>query len=854
MKKIFFLLLILISRVNAPAQNLKEIHSQIVAAVERKDYAAAVSELAALEKSDEKIFKANNYDYLLARMAEKSGDLATAATNYQAVVNRNSILSEYALRHLSQIARETGNLLLERIYLRELSIVAPNGLTIEAANARMARSYFESKDYPAAIQVIDRQSTVSIEQKDTAINNDLPVSENGQQKTNEKEQQNNPNRKLKINSRDDLALLGQAYLQSGKLDEAREIFTKLINDLPNPAQPDDFALAGAKGLDALDGGAANFGKAASPLSDTEHFRRASIYQFNRNFGLARLHFRAIVERFPQSANVADALFQIGRGFVQENNYNEAINWFERVQAEFPESPISKDALSQTASAYSRVKKPKEAVSRYQKFIEKYPNADNLERAYLNIVDVFRDKGEEVDALKWTAKTQEVFRGKLPEALALFAQARIHIAQNDWQNALIDLDKLLTFPDLGGVRVAGGTNKAEITFLKGFALENLNRYNEAIDVYLSIPDGRGEYYGWRATEKLEAMANGEKTKSSTTQKLAELTQNIETKTADAQRKSAQAALRMTENADIRRRLLEIIKRAYLNLSDYQKIPSGKLLEFGRQTIFKESDEKIANNYHKTLADELLFLGLYDEATPELEISLTENGKRKTETDENNDLNPKAKAQNPKSNDIAYTLAVFYRRGEMANRAVAFSEPLWKKIPADYQIELIPPEQIELLYPAPYADALLQSAAAKQVDPRFMLSITRQESRYRADVKSNAAARGLLQFISTTADRLAAELGRSDFVQDELYNPPTAILFGAQYLSNLFRQFPKQPAAVAASYNGGEDNMTRWLARAKTDNPDSYVPEILFAQSKDYVYKVMANYRVYQMFYDEKLKSR
>jgi soluble lytic murein transglycosylase len=75
-----------------------------------------------------------------------------------------------------------------------------------------------------------------------------------------------------------------------------------------------------------------------------------------------------------------------------------------------------------------------------------------------------------------------------------------------------------------------------------------------------------------------------------------------------------------------------------------------------------------------------------------------------------------------------------------------------------------------------------------------------------------------------------------------------------LSNLFKKFPRQPQAVAASYNGGEDNMARWLARAKTDNPDRYVPEIAFAQSKDYVYKVMANYRVYQVFYDEKLTAK
>jgi hypothetical protein len=34
----------------------------------------------------------------------------------------------------------------------------------------------------------------------------------------------------------------------------------------------------------------------------------------------------------------------------------------------------------------------------------------------------------------------------------------------------------------------------------------------------------------------------------------------------------------------------------------------------------------------------------------------------------------------------------------------------------------------------------------------------------------------------------------------------------------------------------------------------VPEIVFSQSKDYAYKVMANYRMYRFLYDENLKTR
>ncbi|MGI8639973.1 MAG: transglycosylase SLT domain-containing protein [Pyrinomonadaceae bacterium] len=797
------------------AQNLTEAHLRIRNAVENRDYQTAINELQNLEKSDKKIFTINNYDYLLGRLAEKRGDFALAAANYQEVANRNSVLSEYALRHLSQIARSSGNLMLERIYLQKITTLAPESLLSDAVNKRLARSYFESKNFDAAIQMLSGQS----EAKDK-----------GQRTKNEGQ------------TRESLVLLGEAYQQNNQIQQAREVFTKLTNNLPNPAQPDDFALEAAKNLDLLDGANENFGKTAPQLSDNEHYRRALIYQFNRNFPLARLHFQAIAERFPQSNYVANALYQIGRGFAQEGNYSQAINWFERVQAEFPGDEIAKDALSQTASAYSRVNKTKEAILRYQKFIQTYPDADNLERAYLNIVDILRDRGEDNEALKWTAKTQADFKGKLPEAIALFAQARIHISQNDWTNALSDLNALQTFPDLGGTRVPGGTNKAEITFLKGFALENLNRYDEAIEIYLSIPDGRNEYYGWRATERLRAIAADEKTKRFVEIKLIQLSQNSGMALPNEQRKIFQSIYRLTNSAGV----LESIKNVYARLPDYQKVPGGKLLEFGRKEVLKEKRAASNENFHKNLADELLFLGLYDEATPELENYELQNPMPEVQ-------NPKSKIQNPKSNDLAFTLAVFYERGDMANRAISYIEPLWKNVPADYELELIPRGQIELLYPTPYSDSLLQFAPQKKVDPRFTLAIMRQESRFRADVKSNAAARGLMQFISTTADKLAQELNRENFKQDELYNPPTAILFGSQYLSNLFRQFPNQPQAVAASFNGGEDNMMRWLARAESDNPDRYVPEIIYSQSKDYVYKVMTSYRIYQIFYGENLKE-
>lgn len=803
-----FLFLITLLVEVATAQVPGEIHGRILAALSDRNYLTVISELRDLESKDLTSFRENNYDYLAARIAEKSGDTARAMAGYQGVVNRNSVLKAYALWHLSRLARTSGNLTLERVYLQELTSFAPDSLLLYPGTRRLAQSWYEGGDYELAIRQVEQIPK--------------PPAQAGSRAADQA-------------SRELQAFLGDAYLRSGNVAKAKEIFSSLTTNLANPAQPDDFALAGARGLDSLEPTTPG----VSQLSDYEHLKRASIYQFNRDFDRARVHYAAIINEHTESGLVPDATFQIGRGHVQQGDFTEALKWFERVLEKFPDHPIAQDALLQAASAYSRVGKPHEAGTRYRKYIEKYPEGERVDRAYLNVIDVLRDEREETAAVKWATSIQEKFKGKQPEALATFAVARIYLARTDWPNALPVLEKLETFPDLGGASTPGGTSMPEVRFLRGFALEQLRRYPEAIDVYLSIPDGRNEYYGWRATERLRFMAGDKESASSVIAKAAALKQ-VQPTDPDASRRVIQATLRLTDSAEDRAKLLSSLRTAYAAIPAYSSLPKFKALKLGRQEPISAKPKDTSQT--RTVADELLFLGLYDEAAPELEAKREAAGSRRVTTDV---ATPKA--------DLDYGIAALYTRGDLAHRGASFVESAWK-MPADYQIELIPAEVLDLQYPAPYADALIKFAPPRNLDPRFLLSIMRQESRFRADVKSYAAARGLMQFISTTAARVAAELGRDNFRQDDLYDPTTSILFGSHYTGNLFKLFPNQPAAVAASYNGGEDNMQRWLNRSKSDNPDRYVSEIAFSQSKDYVYRVLANYRMYQMLYDESLKRK
>ncbi len=787
----------------APAyypQTADELQASIRSAAEQERHSDALAALRDLEQKYPRSFTANDFDYLAARISERSGDLAAASAWFLANIKRGSILTPYALFHLAAIARASGNLMLERTYLDEITAFEPNVLVAEAARNRRARSWFESGNFAMAIRDFESLAAGTL----------LPASK-AQDPT----------------AREDQLFLARALIAAGDTAAARDAFATLITTTANAAQPDDIALAAVRGLDRLDIGPNATAGTAPKLDDSEHVSRASIYQFNRDFTDARLHYAAIIQDHPESTSVPDAVYQTGRSFAQEANYSEAIRWFERVLEQFPEHPVSRDALLQAANAYARVSKHHEGIRRYQDFIAKYAADDRLDRAYLNIIDILRDQDEETDALKWSAKMQEVFRGKLGEALGTFAEARIHLAKNDWPAALAALDRLLTMPELGGAAVPGGTTRAEVTFLRGYALEQERNFAAAIDTYLSIPDGRNEYYGGRATERLRDLANNVAAKTAVGNKLPSL--SIESKDREFSRQNVQAALRLTIVQTEKDRLLATLKNIYATLPGYNSPPKFELIDIAKVT--PGALPSVAANLHTSIGERLAFLGLYGEAAPEFEASRPA----------------------PISGDLGYTIAIMNMRGDRGYKAVAFAEPLWRSVPADYQIELIASDQIGLLYPTPYRAAFGKFAVPRNVDPRFLLSIVRQESRYRPDIKSNAAARGMLQFISTTSNKVAAGLGRNGLDQDELYSPSTAILFGSQYTADLFRLFPGQPHAVAGSYNGGEDNIRRWINRSRSDSPDRYVPEIAFSQTKDYVYKVMANYRIYQMFYNNDLSS-
>src|SRR2546423_14628784 len=803
-----FVLLISLACV-AGAQSLQARADEIRAAMDARDYERGDRLVRDLRGADAAAFARNNYDYLLARLDERRGARAEATALYLGLLNHNSLVAEYALWHLAVLARSANDLALERQYLMRLLSAHPASALTATARSRLIDSHLESGNAREAIALL--RPTAS------------PTGAHG---------------------RSVMARLGQAYAKLGDTAAARATFTQLIG-----ASRDDYALAAAVGLDALD-------RAARVEPDEfEALRRARIYLFNRHWAEARAHLLDIIERFPNSANRAEAVYQTGYTFYREDHFDDAIGWFERAHTEFAAKKEGEQGYYWVATALQKAQRYEEAARRYSEFLTAYPASDLLEGAYRNVVDCLRFAGKDDDAVVWSKRIEERFADQPLATVGLFDRAKIELARGNFEAATRLFAQVAARPITP--KLVSAPIRGEADFMRLVATELAGRLEEAARAYLAIPETRDNYFGHRASLRLQALAATDEgrriieplARGYRDQARAALRGSRYSEAKDA----ATQALRMTSEENARRDLLGILRACYSQLPAYNIGARFRLMQAARPTL-TSSQAASGEPTHARLAAELIFLGLYDEGATELRLGGFGGAHVASESVSADGSASHATQAVTPVGDVSYSLAVYSNRGDQAWFAIAFSEPLAASVPQDYRVELLPRDFAELLYPAPYRDALDRYGEANHIEPRLVLALARQESRFNPRVKSPAAARGLVQFIQETALKLANEEGLKDFALDDVYEPDTAVRLASRYVGDLLQMFPDNPYAVAASYNSGEANVERWIFRSHTNDVDRFTVEIAIPETKDYVAKVMSNYWAYRALYDQSLNAR
>lgn len=152
----------------------------------------------------------------------------------------------------------------------------------------------------------------------------------------------------------------------------------------------------------------------------------------------------------------------------------------------------------------------------------------------------------------------------------------------------------------------------------------------------------------------------------------------------------------------------------------------------------------------------------------------------------------------------------------------------------------------IFPFKHKDVINKYSEEYDLDPLFVLSVIKAESKFKSDARSNKDAVGLMQITESTAEWIAEQMGLTDFCYDKLYDEEYNIKMGCWYLNNLRTEFDDLDLVIAA-YNAGRGRVTEWLNNDEYSLDGENLTYIPYAETKKYVDKVNTYYNVYKILY-------
>jgi soluble lytic murein transglycosylase len=162
-----------------------------------------------------------------------------------------------------------------------------------------------------------------------------------------------------------------------------------------------------------------------------------------------------------------------------------------------------------------------------------------------------------------------------------------------------------------------------------------------------------------------------------------------------------------------------------------------------------------------------------------------------------------------------------------------------------------QQISL--PLRHQDIIRQQASDKKLDPALIAAVIYAESHFIDGRTSSAGAKGLMQLTPSTAQFIAHRSGGSQFEVADLGTAQVNISYGAYYLRYLLDRYGENETLALAAYNGGEGNVDRWAAEARSRDSSLTISAIPFGETRLYVRKVLSATRDYRSQYAAELGS-
>ncbi len=135
----------------------------------------------------------------------------------------------------------------------------------------------------------------------------------------------------------------------------------------------------------------------------------------------------------------------------------------------------------------------------------------------------------------------------------------------------------------------------------------------------------------------------------------------------------------------------------------------------------------------------------------------------------------------------------------------------------------------------------------IDRALVYAFIRQESRFNTQAKSPAGARGLMQLMPRTASFVAQDRSLRRSKANTLFEPDLNLDIGQRYIQQLLADeiVSGNLFLLAAAYNGGPGNLSKWMRRTQYDDDALlFIESIPSRETRLFVERVLTNMWIYR----------
>ena len=148
---------------------------------------------------------------------------------------------------------------------------------------------------------------------------------------------------------------------------------------------------------------------------------------------------------------------------------------------------------------------------------------------------------------------------------------------------------------------------------------------------------------------------------------------------------------------------------------------------------------------------------------------------------------------------------------------------------------------LVYPLHYYDIVKKVKGNN--NPILLESIIKEESHFNKNAKSYVGAVGLMQLMPATYAEVVSKHNIPSSIDPVVAN----ILAGSYYYAGLKKSLVNRDLYAISAYNGGIGSVTSWFTKLIYNDTDEFVEQIPYAETKNYVKKVLRTYWMYGKIY-------